>query len=295
MCGGDEFICKKRLMALDHGAVWKRLLQVYFPSLRQARVILLFARKPVPLDMASQEVTIDTVPVVVQDMSIATGPIVLQEEPMKYVRRHMIAARTNLVHDFLYVPQFGWAYGGNIQLEYYPLRGHYTLNAGFTFTNHRHWSDRKFFQLRDAQLELRRYFKGGGAFIGPYLGLYGEGTAFGIGFNANKGWEGEGGGGGLSLGYTCSLNRKGSLRMEVCASMGVFITRYDPYVYGDPISREETGLYYYDYLGNSSDFKKRNHRFTWFGPTNFGVQLTYDIIYRKKKPFKGSLQEGVMR
>ncbi len=295
LCGGDEFICKKRLMALDHGAVWKRLLQVYFPSLRQARVILLFARKPVPLDMASQEVTIDTVPVVVQDMSIATVPIVLQEEPMKYVRRHMIAARTNLVHDFLYVPQFGWAYGGNIQLEYYPLRGHYTLNAGFTFTNHRHWSDRKFFQLRDAQLELRRYFKGGGAFIGPYLGLYGEGTAFGIGFNANKGWEGEGGGGGLSLGYTCSLNRKGSLRMEVCASMGVFITRYDPYVYGDPISREETGLYYYDYLGNSSDFKKRNHRFTWFGPTNFGVQLTYDIIYRKKKPFKGSLQEGVMR
>lgn len=283
-CGGDEASCKKQLMALDNGAVWQRLLQVYFPSLRQARVILLFARKQVPVDTVYQEVSIDTIPVVLQE-----------EEPMKYVRRHLIAVRTNLVHDLLYVPQFGWAYGGNIQLEYYPLRGHYTLNAGFTFTNHRHWSERKFFQVRDAQLELRRYFKGGGAFIGPYLGIYGEGTAFGIGFSENKGWEGEGGGGGLSLGYTCPLNHKGSLRLELSASLGIFITRYDPYVYGDPISREETGLYYYNYLGNSSDFKKRNHQFTWFGPTNLGIQLTYDIIYRKKKPLIGSLQEGGRR
>lgn len=281
-CGGDETCCKKRLMALDNGVVWKRLLQVYFPSLRQARVILWFTRKPSPVDTV-KPVVVDTV------------PVVLQEEPVKYARRHLIAVRTNLVHDLLYVPQFGWAYGGNIQLEYYPLRGHYTLNAGFTFTNHRHWGDRKFFQVRDAQLELRRYFKGGGAFIGPYLGLYGEGTVYGIGFNENKGWEGEGGGGGLSLGYTWPLNRKGSLRLELSASLGVFITRYDPYVYGDPVSRENTGLYYYNYLGSTSDFKKRNHQFTWFGPTNFGIQLTYDIIYRKKKPVTSSQQEGGRR
>lgn len=294
-CSGDEVYCKKRLMALDNGAVWKRLLQQYFPSLRQARVILLFARKQAPLEMVSQEVSIDTVPVVLQEIPVDTLSVVLPEEPVEYVRRHLIAIRTNLVHDLLYVPQFGWAYGANVQLEYYPLRGHYTLNAGFTFTNHRHWSDYKFFQVRDAQLELRRYFKGNGAFIGPYLGLYGEGTAFGIGFNKNKGWEGEGGGGGLSLGYTCPLNRKGSLRLEFSASVGVFITRYDPYVYGDPISREETGLYYYDFIGNSSDFKKRNHQFTWFGPTNFGIHLTYDIIYRKKKPLISSQQKGGRR
>lgn len=208
--------------------------------------------------------------------------------PVAYSRRHLIAARTNLVQDLLYVPQFGWAYGGNIQLEYYPLRGHYTYNAGFTFTNHRHWSEYKFFQLSDFQLELRRYFTGGGRFLGPYASLYGEYTVYGIGFSKTKGWEDEGGGGGLSLGYTCRLNRKGSLRLELSASLGYFYTRHDPYVYGNPLTSKEDGLYYYDYHGNTSEFRERNHRFSWFGPTNAGIHLTYDIIYRKKQPVSGS-------
>ena len=179
-------------------------------------------------------------------------------------------------------------------MEYYPLRGHYTYNAGFTWTTHRHWNDNKFFQIRDLQLELRRYFKGGGAFIGPYLGVYAEGTVYGIGFSKTRGWEGEGGGGGLTAGWTWKLNRKGNLRLEVSASLGVFVTRYDPYVYGNPITgSEEDGLYYYDYRGNTSEFKKRNHRMVWFGPTNAGLHITYDIIYRKKKPvFNPLLQKG---
>lgn len=200
-----------------------------------------------------------------------------------YVRRHLIAVRTNLLHDFLYVPQFGFAPGINIQLEYYPKGGHYTYNAAFTFISHRHWDDYKFFQIRDLQLELRRYFKGEGKFIGPYLAAYAEGTFYGIGFNKNKGWEGEGGGGGLSAGYVWPLNRKGNLRLEVSASLGFFYTRYDPYVYGNPITGDEDGLYYYDYHGNSNQFKERNHRMTWLGPTNAGIHITYDIIYRKKQ------------
>lgn len=194
---------------------------------------------------------------------------------------HLIAIRTNLIHDLLYVPQFGFAYGGNIQLEYYPKKGHYTYNIGFTFSNHRHWDDYKFFQIRDLQLELRRYFKGGAAFTGTYLGVYAEGTIYGIGFSKTKGWEGEGGGGGFSVGYVWPLNKRGNLRLEVSASLGVFYTRYDPYVYGNPNTGVEDDLYYYDYQGESSDFKKRNHQFTWFGPTNAGLHITYDIFYRK--------------
>ena len=58
---------------------------------------------------------------------------------------------------------------------------------------------------------------------------------------------------------------------------------YDPYVYGNPLNGVEDGLYYYDYHGSASEFQERNHRFIWFGPTNLGVHLTYDIIYRKRK------------
>ncbi len=299
-CHGDEACCKKKLMALDRGKVWRQMKQRYFPALRQARVILWFARKrpkKPDLDLVSEGVFAMEEPPATQGVEVKVPEPVLPqqpEEPVKYTRRHLIAARTNLVHDLLYVPQFGWAYGANIQLEYYPLKGHYTYNAGFTFTNHRHWSDYKFFQIRDFQLELRRYFRGGGVHKGLYLGAYGEFTKFGIGFSKSKGWEGEGGGGGLCLGYTCALNKKGSLRLELSVSAGVFIARHDPYVYGNPITGDEDGLYYYDYHGNTSEFTERNHQFNWFGPTNAGIHITYDIIYRKKKPVNEQ-EEGGLR
>ena len=207
-------------------------------------------------------------------------------EHTTYVQRHLMAVRTNLLHDFLYVPQFGFASGGNIQLEYYPLRGHYTFNAGFTFSNHCHWRNHKFFQMRDVQLELRRYFKGDGIFLGTYLGAYLEGNKYGIGFSDTKGWQGEGGGAGISVGHTCRLTKKGDLRLELSMSAGAYLTLYDPYVYGNPISRTTDGRYYYNYLGSTSQFKERNHRFIWIGPTNAGIHLTYDIIYRKKKEVK---------
>jgi len=132
-CNGDEACCKRRLRALDKGRVWRRLLRDYFPTLRQARVMLWFALKPKPQPVDTPQVVVAQPPV--QPEVPPTN--IVQEAPQRYERRHMIALRTNLIHDLLYVPQFGWAYGANIQLEYYPLRGHYTYNVGFTFTNHR--------------------------------------------------------------------------------------------------------------------------------------------------------------
>ena len=190
--------------------------------------------------------------------------------------------RTNLVHDFFYMPQFGFASSPNIQLEYYPLDGHYTYNVAMTWGTHRHWDTHEFFQVRDFQFELRRYFHGDGDFTGLYLGAYAHGNKYGIGLDEKKGWEGEGGGAGLSLGYVVPLNKKGNFRLEFMASAGFYMTYYDPYVYGNPITGTIDGDYYYNYLGSASDFKRRNHRFTWLGPTNLGIQLTYDIIYRKR-------------
>ena len=282
-CNGDERLCKSRLMALNGGTTWKRLLQVYYPSLRQSRMVLWYMINPeympIPKCNSLLRANMLAVPGVAAYLPLSSDSTTAKV----YKRRHLIAIRTNLLHDFLYVPQFGFAPGGNIQLEYYPLSGHYTFNAGFTFTNHRHWDTHKFMQIRDAQLELRRYFKGGGEFIGTYLGAYAEGMVYGIGFSETKGWEGEGGGAGLTIGHTCKLNKKGSLRLELSLSAGAFVTVYDPYVWGNPINGNIDGLYYYDYRGSSSKFKERNHRFMWFGPTNAGIHLTYDIIYRKKK------------
>lgn len=290
-CKGNERLCKKKLRALNGGRTWRRLVKVYFPTLRQSRMVLWFALNPhhIPVpkqryyfaDKADMQIvpSFPVLPTFSMEPVSTDTVVVAQDSP----RRHMIALRTNLLHDFLYVPQFGFAPGANVQLEYYPLSGHFTMNAGFTFTNHRLWDTHKFMQIRDLQLELRRYFKGGGQFIGTYLGAYAEGMVYGIGFSATKGWEGEGGGAGLTIGHTCKLNKKGSLRLEFSLSAGAFITVYDPYVWGNPINGTIDGLYYYDYHGSISSFKERNHRFMWFGPTNAGIHLTYDIIYRKKK------------
>lgn len=291
---GDELRCKKSLMAYDRGRLWQRLLKDYFPQLRAARLILWFSEpdeehapevriEPVTLQPTFRDIGYDNL-----DTARFVAPYL---DYSAYTRRHLIAVRTNLLHDFFYMPGIGFTPSPNIQFEYYPKRGHLTYNVGMTWGTHRHWSSHQFFQVRDVQFELRRYFRGKGRFMGAYLGAYVHGDVYGIGLSDKRGWQGEGGGLGLSAGYTMPLNRKKSLRLEFMAAFGFFITRYDPYVYGNPITGNIDGDYYYDYVGNASDFKRRNYQRTWLGPTNLGIQLTYDIIYRKKQ----SVQKGGMQ
>lgn len=291
--GGDERYCKAQLMRLNGGATWRRLLRDYYPAVRQARVMLFFCRMPEPRRLevmtcpdapGSGLATIPVEPLLVIGDGIVTTPL----QPVRGKRLPLVALRTNLAHDFFYMPNFGFAPSANVQLEYFPRRGHFTYNAGFTFSNHRHYADHKFFQIRDAQLELRRYFRKGHPYRGAYLAAYAHGFAYGIGFDADRGWEGEGFGAGLSAGYTLSLVRSGHLRLEAMLSVGYLSTKYDPYVWGNPVTGEADGKYYYDYTGVASKFKKRNYLFTWLGPTNLGIQLTYDIIYRKRQ--KGGTQ-----
>ena len=284
-CGADELCCKEKLMAANGGKLWSRLLKEYFPKLRAARLILWFSEP----DMQHSHLTaqgLQPVPELTWKEPADQSYLPVENQPLLFptaTRRHLIAARTNLVHDAFYMPGFGWAPSGNIQFEYYPLDGHYTYNIAMTWGTVRKWDSQQFWQVRDFQAELRRYFKGDGIFTGTYLGAYLNGDKYGIGLGPDKGWQGEGGGAGLTLGHTMPLNKKGSLRLEFMAAAGFFLTAYDPYVYGNPITGTKDGKYYYDYLGNASDFKKRNHIFTWLGPTNLGIQLTYDILYRKKR------------
>ena len=59
-CHGDERLCKKKLMAYNKGKTWKRLLQVYFPTLRQSRVVLWFAVSPKHMPIPSYHFTAKT-------------------------------------------------------------------------------------------------------------------------------------------------------------------------------------------------------------------------------------------
>ena len=78
------------------------------------------------------------------------------------------------------------------------------------------------------------------------------------------------------------LSRKGHWRLEFGLQVGFFRCKYDPYQYENPIDPTyHDGLYYYKWTQSPSLFKKRQYRYTWFGPTRVGVTLTYDLLYRR--------------
>lgn len=302
---------KQHLLRIDGGKLWGRLYKTYFPQLRTARVILFF-KKPthqgtaVTVDSITSGTTPDSIAIEVipeeqtfrmfpleslagislqKFTGTETTPQPLNDEvayvPVKMYRRHILGIRTNLLYDFFYLPGHYWAPSPNIQLEYYPKSGHITANLGFTCPYWHFWDRNQFWQIRDYVIEGRYYLKGQGQFIGPYAAAYIHNNIYGIGLSKTKGWEGEGLGAGAIIGYTTHLTRNKRWRMEFSLGFGYYRTKYDPYVYGNPKSTVEDGLYYYDYLGKKENFKERNHVFTWLGPTNLGVHLTYDLLYRR--------------
>lgn len=294
-------LLKNKLMNVDGGTLWKRLLKQYFPQLRAARVVLFF--KPSPTAPLSRGVALNpqcrlNLPAICQPtlpqiylQPVTAGELVEQDSIIP--RREMLAIKTNLLLDAAYVP-FGydrWCPIPNVAIEYYPRHGHFSFGASFdcpwwigNTTNH------KYFEIRNYQLEARYYLRnsdkwyetGGAAFRGLYFQGYAHLGLYQLGFNRDKGWIGEGVGAGVGLGYVLPITRNGRWRLEFSAQAGFFITKYDPFVYGCPVEKVDDGLYYYNYTGNADLFKKRQHTFKWFGPTRVGITISYDLLYRKR-------------
>lgn len=277
-CDWDERCCKKALQALDKGQLWKRLLVEYFPTLRAARVVIWVKRYEMPnLEMITGATPLLNVPRI-DALAEMEGKTVMLPG-WKYYRRPVMAIRTNFVRDLFYMPKFGFAPTLDVQLEFFPVYSNYTANLAFSWSNWRKWDKQKFFQIRDAQIEVRRYFKQKGEYYGPFVGIYAEGLVYGVGLNAEQGWQGEGWGAGIDIGYSLRLTKSGHLRMEFALKVGYLGSVYDEYVYGNPVTKDIDDLYYYNYTGAAEDFRRRNTLLTWIGPTDLSIALTYDIVY----------------
>lgn len=281
---------KRALQRLDGGRVWHRMLVNYFPSLRAARMVIVCQRPPAPVapEVIPEEPVVEPAPVVVAP-----------EEPETWVemypRRELLSVKTNLLFYGVYMPGYNrWCPIPNVAVEWYPLRGHFTVGASFDCPWWQDYWDHKYFQVRNYQVEGRYYFRRGdielrpegkgAAFKGLYLQAYGNVGVFGICFDERRGWEGEAIGGGVGIGYVLPLSKKGHWRMEFQLQAGVLFGGYDPYQYENPINPAyQDHLYYYDWTGKPSLFEKRQYRFSWFGPTRIGVTLSYDLFYRKAR------------
>ena len=230
--------------------------------------------------------------------------------PQRLPRRELLSLKTNLLFYGIYMPGYNrWCPIPNIALEYYPKRGHFTYGASFDMPWWQDYDAHKFFQLRNYQLHTRYYFRPSQqplrpavlppgspqqpqqpqpqqphrpAFSGFFLQAYVNGGIYGICFDADRGWVGEGIGGGIGMGYTVPLSRNGHWRLDFEAQVGVFVTKYDPYQYENPIDPAyHDNLYYYKWTLDPDLFKQRQYRWTWIGPTRIGITLSYDLLYRR--------------
>ena len=185
-----------------------------------------------------------------------------------------------------------WCPIPNVAVEYYPKNGHFTFGASFDFPWWQDYDAHKYFQIRNYQVESRYYLRSGDmdsnppgkgpAFRGLYLQGYAHLGLFGICFDADRGWVGEGLGAGVGAGYVMSLSKKGHWRLEFGLQVGFYACKYDPYQYENPVDPNyRDHLYYYKWTQDPSLFKKRQYRYSWLGPTRIGVTLTYDLLYRR--------------
>lgn len=302
----DMINLKSTLMKARKGQLWKRLLKTYFPQLRSARIMLFFRKyRPVKAAIESAEIPIptDTITLVIPTLphEIVPASMVLVEPTQKVEeiipRLKLLSVKTNLLLDFAYMPGYDrWCPIPNVAVEYYPKKGHFTYGGSFDMPWWQHYHEYKFFQARNYQLEGRYYLKAAPsisnstsvslfnkkAYTGLYLQAYTHATIFGICFDANRGWVGEGIGAGVGAGYVMPLNKRGNWKLELGIQLGFFRCKYDPYQYENTVNPAyHDDLYYYKWSQKPEYFKKRQYRWNWIGPTRLGVTLSYDLLYRR--------------
>ncbi len=291
---------KEAIIRYRGGKLWQHIFKKYFATLRAVRIMAIDRKR---VERSPLALPIDSLPLVSLlpplEMPYPTGISVPHVEmPVKTARRELWSIKTNLLLDFAYMPGYDrFCPIPNVAVEYYPLHGHFTYGASFDGPWWQHYDAHKYFQLRNYQLFTRYYVKSGdiakrrpgegAAFKGLFFNMYAHAFLYNICFGEKRGWEGEGWGAGLGIGYAVPLGKSEHWRLEFGVQAGVFNTKYDPYQWLCPIDPEtDKPLYYYKWYGNAKDFKKRQHSYWWLGPTRAEITLSYDILYRKSKKVK---------
>ena len=273
--GDDAVRLKLAMQRYDGGRMWRRLLKEYFPSLRAVR-LMLFNEVPV----VEKPLNVDTVqaePVVEVAEQPEPAPVDTPKVYVEPAREPMLSVKTNLLYDAMFMPKLGYSPIVNIWAEYYFHDSRYTLVGEYDFPWWSRDSKHHYFQVLNWTLEGRRFFQKEAVRQGWFLSVYGQGNYWDFSFNAEDAWQGEGFGAGVGGGWVKRLGKDSRWKLEFFLKAGVYVAQYDPYHAGDPYK----GRYYYDWQGDVEDFKRRNHRFTWVGPTSIGINLSYDLLYRR--------------
>lgn len=290
---------KQELMRHDGGKLWQYVQKNYFPLLRAVRIMaidrdLAGISSALSLAKISPEM-LGTFPKLDLKPKAFGVDIPVARQEKRVPRRELLSVKTNLLLDLAYIPGYDrFCPIPNVAVEYYPLHGHFTYGASFDGPWWQHYDAHKYFQLRNYQLHTRYYLRSGdmtlcrpgdgAAFKGLFFSAYAHAFIYNICFGEKRGWEGEGWGTGLGIGYVLPLGKSEHWRLELGAQAGFLDTRYDPYQWLCPVDADQDKQqYYYKWYGEAKDFKKRQHKYTWLGPTRVDITLSYDLVYRKNR------------
>lgn len=293
----DVMLLKEAMIRQDRGKLWQHLYHNYFPSLRSVRIMAIKRAekeedKREEIERKENERKENEIEKIEE---IEKTEKIEKEETEGDDRRELMSVKTNLLFDLAYMPGYNrFCPIPNVAIEYYPLHGHFTYGASFDTPWWKHYSKHKYFQLRNYQVHTRYYLRRGdieerkpgkeAAFKGFFFSAYAHAYLYNICFSEKRGWEGEGWGAGMGVGYVMPIDRKEHWRLEFGLQLGYLHTLYDPYQWRCPVDPDtDANRYYYKWYSNAKDFKKRQHSYSWIGPTRVEITLSYDLIYRHKE------------
>lgn len=296
----DVMLLKEAMIRQDRGKLWQHLYHNYFPSLRSVRIMAIKRAekeedKREEIERKENEREKIEIEKIEKIEKIEEIEKIEKEETEGDERRELMSVKTNLLFDLAYMPGYNrFCPIPNVAIEFYPLRGHFTYGASFDGPWWKHYSKHKYFQLRNYQVHTRYYLRRGdieerkpgkgAAFKGFFFSAYAHAYLYNICFSEKRGWEGEGWGAGMGVGYVMPIDRKEHWRLEFGLQLGYLNTLYDPYQWRCPVDPDtDANRYYYKWYGNAKDFKKRQHSYSWIGPTRVEITLSYDLIYRHKE------------
>lgn len=283
--GNNVLQLKEAAIRQDQGKFWLHLYDNYFPRLRSVRIMAInksLARTEKP----QMDILISSIqrPLLSLDSMMPKQEISPLSSIARTYRREFLSIKTNLLFDLAYMPGYNrFCPIPNVAIEYYPLHGHFTYGASFEGPWWQNYSKHKYFQLRNYQLHTRYYLRSGETgFRGFFVSAYAHAYLYNICFGEKRGWEGEGWGAGVGLGWAIPLGRSKHWRLDIGLQAGFLNTRYDPYQWLCPIDPDyDKEQYYYKWYGDAKDFRKRKHIYNWMGPTRLEISLSYDLLYRR--------------
>ena len=257
-----------KLKLLNDGYVWRQMEKRFFAQMRNACIVFVTEKKiqPVaPIEKKTETIIPEPAPVA-PDTIAPQVPDSIVEQPIQ--REPMLAIKTNLLYDL--------ATAVNVGIEFYTHNPRFSILANYTSPWWSYSKKHLCMQMIDGSLEGRYYFDKERKHTGHYLSVYGQANLYDFCLDAERGWQGEGYGGGLGYGYVWQPWKNKRWKVEAFMRVGYYHSIYDPYHAGE----KGNDKYYYDWDGPVENFIRRNHRLRWFGPTGLGITLSYDILKR---------------